>query len=221
MHKKLLSYLFPIKIFEQKSIISKNLEITYNNGKLVMDSENTNYSYGSLQKILRKALVFVKFESVQKMNHILVLGVAGGSVIKTLVDEVKFKNKITGIEIDAEIIKLANTHFNLNQIQNLQIKIANAFDFVLKTNLKYDLIIIDVFQDTKMPSFLFESFFINRLENILEKNGFVIFNTMILNHRDEVRNLEYVNYLNSKNTYKISKLPRIAKHNEVIIFQKK
>ncbi len=221
MHKKLLSYLFPIKIFEQKSVLSKNLEITYNNGKLVMDSQNANYSYGSLQKILKKALVFIQFKTIQEMNHILVLGVAGGSVIKTLVQDVKFQNKITGVEIDPEVIALANTYFELHSIKNLKIKIANAFDFVLKTNLKYDLIVIDVFRDTEMPSFLFEPFFMNRLESILQKNGFVIFNTMILIDNHEVRNLEYINYLNSKNIYKITKLPRIAKHNEVIIFQKK
>jgi spermidine synthase len=38
------------------------------------------------------------------MNQILILGVGGGSVIKTLVDEIKFN--ITGVEIDPKIINI-------------------------------------------------------------------------------------------------------------------
>jgi hypothetical protein len=34
-------------------MVSKSIEITWTNGELVLDSENTNYSYGSLQRILR------------------------------------------------------------------------------------------------------------------------------------------------------------------------
>jgi hypothetical protein len=33
------------------------------------------------------------------MNQILILGVGGGSVIKTLVDEIKFKGSITELKL--------------------------------------------------------------------------------------------------------------------------
>jgi spermidine synthase len=51
----------------------------------------------------------------------------------------------------------------LNEIQQLEIVIDDAFEFVLRTKEKYDLIVIDVFQDTKMPNFLYENYFINRI----------------------------------------------------------
>lgn len=153
MIKKYLSYILPIKIHQKKSEISKNLEVTWNNGELVLDSENTNYSYGSLQRILRKGLKYIGFKRIQNFDSVLVLGVAGGSVIKTLVDEVKFKGKITGVEIDEEIVKIANSYFKLNEIPNLELVIDDAFEYVLKTKEKYDLIIIDIFQDTTMPTF--------------------------------------------------------------------
>jgi spermidine synthase len=56
MLKKLFSYLIPITIFKQKSTISSTIEVTWVNGELVLDSNNTNYSYGSLQRILKKGL---------------------------------------------------------------------------------------------------------------------------------------------------------------------
>ena len=53
MIRKLFSYLIPITIYKIKSAWSKSIEVTWANGELVMDSENTNYSYGSLQQIGR------------------------------------------------------------------------------------------------------------------------------------------------------------------------
>ncbi|WP_035672673.1 spermidine synthase [Flavobacterium sp. 83] len=219
MFKKIFSYLIPIKIYQSKSSLSKSIEVTWANGELVLDSENANYSYGSLQRILRIGLKNIGFERIATMEHILVLGVAGGSVIKTLVDEIKFKGKITGVEIDSDIIKVANKYFALDKIPQLDIVIEDAFEFVLKTKNKYDLIIIDIFQDTTMPNFLFETFFINRICFLLRSKGFILFNTMILNETQNIRNQKYVSEF-YENQFKIRTIPRIEIHNELIVIEK-
>jgi hypothetical protein len=219
MIKKLFSYLIPIKIYQAKSALSKSIEVTWANGELVLDSENTNYSYGSLQRILRLGLKNIGYDKIVPMEHILVLGVAGGSVIKTLVDEIKFQGKITGVELDSEIIKVANTYFKLDEVKNLEIIIDDAFEFVLKTKDKYDLIIIDIFQDTTMPNFLFETFFTNRVCFLLKNNGFILFNTMLLNESQNVRNKKYVSEF-YKNQFKIRTISRIEDHNELIVIEK-
>jgi predicted membrane-bound spermidine synthase len=219
MFKKLFSYILPIIIHKKKSSISKSLEVTWANGELVLDSKNTNYSYGSLQRILRKGLKNIGFERVKSMKNILVLGVAGGSVIKTLVNEVKFKGNIIGVEIDPEVIQVANDYFKLNEIPNLKIVIDDAFDFVLKSNDKHDLIIIDIFQDTSMPNFLFEKFFMNRIGFLLNPKGIVLFNTMILNEKDNQRNKKYVAEMGSLQ-FKTKIIPRVEQHNELIVLEK-
>jgi len=219
MFKKLFSYILPIIIHKKKSSISKSLEVTWANGELVLDSKNTNYSYGSLQRILRKGLKNIGFERVKSMKNILVLGVAGGSVIKTLVNEVKFKGNIIGVEIDPEVIQVANDYFKLNEIPNLKIVIDDAFDFVLKSNDKHDLIIIDIFQDTTMPNFLFEKFFMNRIGFLLNPKGVVLFNTMILNEKDNQRNKKYVAEMGSLQ-FKTKIIPRVEQHNELIVLEK-
>jgi spermidine synthase len=219
MFKKIFSYLIPIKIFQAKSSISKSIEVTWANGELVLDSENTNYSYGSLQRILKIGLKNIGYEKIVAMDHILVLGVAGGSVVKTLIDEIKYKGKITGVEIDYEIIKIANTYFKLNAIQNLELINEDAFEFVLKTKDKYHLIIIDIFQDTTMPNFLFEQFFIHRICSLLKSRGFILFNTMILDEKQNLRNKKYVSEF-YENQFKIKTIPRIELHNELIVIEK-
>ena len=219
MIQKLFSYIIPVKIFKKKSQRSKMIEVTWNNGELVLDSENTNYSYGSLQRILRYGLRNISYDAIQKMEHILLLGVAGGSVIKTLVNEVEYNGKITGVEIDPEMIKIANEYFKLNQIQQLDIIIDDAFEFVLKTKDKYDLIIIDIFEDTNMPNFLFEKFFSERVCFLLKSRGFILFNTMILDEAHNVRNKKYISEINQE-LFTTKMLPRIEVHNELIIIEK-
>jgi hypothetical protein len=105
----------------------------------------------------------------------------------------------------------------LNEIQQLEIVIDDAFEFVLRTKEKYDLIVIDVFQDTKMPNFLYENYFINRI-CLLKSKGFVLFNTMLLNEEHNLRN---------KNIFQISarlitplKRSRVEIHNELIVIEK-
>ncbi len=143
---------------------------------------------------------------------------AGGSVIKTLVDEIKFKGKITGVEIDETVIEIANSYFELDKIPNLEIVIDDAFEYVLKTKDTYDLIIIDVFEDTNMPNFLFQDFFINRINSLLNLNGFILFNTMVINKTQEDRNLIYKSKFGGD--YSLRMYPKVKSHNELFTIKK-
>ncbi len=216
---KFLSYLIPINIYKTKSQRSKTIEITWANGEMVLDTKNTNYSYGSLQRILRYGLLKIGFSKIREMDRILVLGVAGGSVIKTLADEIQFKGKITGVEIDPEIIAIANTYFNLKAVPNLEIVIDDAFEYVLKTNTLFDLIIIDIFEDTKMPNFLFENYFSKRVVAMLKNNGFILFNTMLLEPIHSDRNKKFIREID-KVLFSVQALKRVEVHNELILIQK-
>ena len=184
-----------------------------------MDSKNTNYSYGSLQRILRRGLQSIGFENIKNLNSILVLGVAGGSVIKTLVNEINFKGEITGVEIDPEIISLAYKYFELDKIQNLKIIIDDASKFVQKTDQTFDLIIIDIFQDNSMPEFLFETEFIKNTYSLLNSGGYLLFNTMINSKAEQERNKQYLSHYNKSEftTYSISK---VEVYNELIVVRR-
>jgi spermidine synthase len=218
MIKRLLSYCLPIKVYETPSKTSTNLEVTWNNGYLVLDSKNTNYSFGSLQRALKKGLKYIGYERIKSFESILVLGVAGGSVIETLKKDVKFDGIITGVEIDATVVDIANKYFGLSKYDNLEIVIDDAFEFVLKTKDTYDLIIIDIFQDTIMPNFLFEDYFINRINFLLNVNGFILFNTMALQYKDRRRNAIYKSKFD--NNYSVRLYPKIEEHNELFTIKK-
>jgi len=212
---KLLSYIFPINLYKTDSEISGSLEISLHNGKMLLDSQNTNYSYGSLQRILRFGLQKIGFKKICSMQNILILGVAAGSVIKTLVDEIGFLNKIKGVEIDPEVIEMANKHFGLSKIKNLEIIIEDAQQFVKTEKTKYELIVIDIFQDAVMPSFLFERQFAENINILLSTNGIIIFNTMKINSKETSNIVFFQEHFNLISSYVLEK------HNTMFIFEKK
>lgn len=219
MLKRILSYIIPITIHKRESSVSKSIEVVFRDGLLVLDTPNTNYSYGSLQRILRKGLKKIGFPEIQKMESILVLGLAGGSVVKTLVDEISYKGKITAVDIDKQIVEVAKTYFNLDEIDNLEIVVDDAQQFVHKLKSKYNLIIIDVFQDDKMPDFLFSPEFVNRVLSLRTHNGKILFNTMKNNKKQSERNTNFIKFCEQTNLVKV--IPNVEGSNELIIISEK
>ena len=173
--KKFLSYFWPTTR-RFSSEINGTLEVTYINGKKVLDSENANYSYGSLLKILEFGLKKVDFKSVE---NLLILGMGGGSVIHSLRNTFKYTKNIVAVEIDPEIIKLAKQEFGICNSENLQIIEGDAFEFVKTSAEKFQLIIIDLFIDLNVPPMFYGKEFCEKVSKLLDESGSIIFNVGI------------------------------------------
>lgn len=218
MFKKILSYFYPITIYNKSSNISRTLEVTLYNGKTLLNTKNTNYSYGSLQTVLKKGLLTIGKSEINKMNSILVLGVAGGSVIKTLTTDFEFTKSIVGVELDAEIIEIANSYFNLDKVSNFNCIIDDAEHYVATSKDSFDLIIIDIFKDTEMPDFLFEESFVSNIKQRLHKNGYIIFNMMILDSSKSDKIDNYLSLFEAENFEK-KVLKKVERYNDLIILK--
>jgi spermidine synthase len=173
--KKILSYVFPFT----KKIKSDNngiLEISWYNGKKILDSKNANYSYGSLQEILNVGLSKIEFEYIHK---VLLLGLGGGSVIHSLQDKFNFQGKITAIEIDGVMIDIAKDEFDIKNDKSLKIVNADALSYLKSNTAKFDLVIIDLFIDKNVPDFCFTEQFWQLIEGRITNQGYVIFNASL------------------------------------------
>ena len=173
--KKILSYFYPIT---KKVKTEKNgtVEITYYNGKKMLDSKNANYSYGSLQKILKFGINQIELSEV---NSILLLGLGGGCVIQTLRNDFGVEKQITAIDIDNKIIQIALEEFHLNETKNLTIIHADAMSYMRDVSEKVDLVIVDIYIDNIVPAEFFLTTFWNNISNVINENGYFIFNTSI------------------------------------------
>jgi spermidine synthase len=217
--KRVLSYFLPITIFQSKSVINKNLEVTWNNGQLVLDSKNTNFSFGSLERVMQIGLQAIGNEKINSSHSVLILGVGGGSVIKLLQDKFCFNKKIIGVELDPKVLEIANQYFGLNKRRNIEIKIDDASTFVKETPLTFDIIVIDIFQDNKMPDFLFFEGFLSDLHTKSNKNGVILFNSIVTLSSEFERNKAYYT-LSSKLFGKVQKISNVEGNNELFILRK-
>lgn len=216
--RKILSYLFPISI--KKYVTPFNtIEIQLHNGKYILDSKTVNYSYGNLELILEKALRFIGFSTIKTYNNTLVLGVAGGSVIATLYDKIKYKGKIVAVDLDKEMLHLASDFFLLNKHKNCTFINLDAYDFCKQTKEEFNLVIVDLFLDDLMPSFIFTEEFNNELKRIVAPNGTILINTMF---NDKVKAKKQVTKIESfypKNKYKTTVLEKVLGTNDVLVIK--
>lgn len=174
--KKLLSYLIPQNILKQSSIHHGVLEVNLVNGRKVLDTLNSNYSFGSLQEILKRGIQEIPL--IKEYNNILVLGMGAGSVVETLRKDFHTNAQIDLVDFDSEIIEIAKQHFNLHLNKNVKLIEADAFQFMKECNQQYDLIIVDLFIDNCIPEKFLGPDFIQFLNKQLAKNGSIIFNNM-------------------------------------------
>lgn len=213
--KKYLSYLNVISERTYKSSYNGTLEINWVNGKKILDTKNTNYSYGNLGKVLHKGLSNVKSTNYDENSNILVLGLGGGDVIKQLRNNFKSNATITAVEIDPIIIEIAINEFDILPNKKLEIVNTDAQIFHKYTKQKYNLIIVDLFNDTEIPDFVFQTSFIKNLHDCLDTNGNIIFNTFILYDEHEIRNKKFV--LNLKKHFSVKEFKKLYGHNHLII----
>ena len=219
MLKRILSYIFPITLLRKSSTVSGPLSVTLLSGKRLLNTPNTDYSFGSLQRILRFGLQKIGFERIQKQKNILVLGLAAGSVVETLVEEVKFREQIHGVDIDKDVIEIGRQYFNLDKIKNLHIFLTDAQDYIKTTPRKYDLVIVDIFQDDQMPAFLFAPAFFSQLKKILNKKGVILFNTIVKTKAEAQRNQNFIQFFSDQ--YHIDHYPKVEGENEILVLNEK
>ncbi|UYW02204.1 fused MFS/spermidine synthase [Flavobacterium agricola] len=181
---KVLSYLYPIRIKTFQSEFSGKLELTYYDGALVLDTQKTNYSYGNLQRLLAAGLKQIPEREINRFTEILILGVAGGSVIETLYKNHFYTGNIDAVDIDPVVLQIAEDYFNINQFTKCKLWVADAAQFVAQSTKLYDLVLVDLFLDEVIPDFVFTEPFLNQLKKLIATQGYVLFNTIKTKNKD-------------------------------------
>lgn len=152
-----------------------SLEIIRQSDRLILNAPHTNYSFGSLHDVFRNAFLQLNID-YQKIENVLILGFGAGSVAKILQKEKHCRCQITGVEIDKEVIVLARKYFRLDDLENLDLHIEDAADFLSKETKRYNLIVVDLFLDHRTPEKFLTAVFLKNLNAHLQPQGIVMFN---------------------------------------------
>ena len=109
-----------------------------------------------------------------KGSNSLVLGLGGG-IVPTELESPDIGHLVSAVEIDSKIIEVANEHFGLEN-SNVEVFEDDGRRFINKTQKKYDLIVLDVFNGEIAPSHVLSREAFLQLRKILSPKGFVIIN---------------------------------------------
>lgn len=188
---KYLSYVVRFVVEESSSIHNDKLIVAIQDGKYVLNTQNANYSFGSLHRVFQKAFKIIRLKE-RNFSSCLLLGGGAGSIPSILYKELGLNISTTVVEIDKEVIRLGKKYFKLGDYPNLTIINEDAFVFVSNTTETYDLIAIDIFKDVMVPERFISLVFFYNIKKRLNPNGVVIFNFVSFDFetKQQVRNIE-------------------------------
>lgn len=129
-----------------------------------LSTEKIQQSGGIVREIWSKALK----NKASKNKSWLVLGVAGGTVIK-MISQKFSSSRIVSVDIDPVIVDVGRKYFGLGDIPNSQVIITDAKDYLQKTKDKFDYILVDLFGVEGPPPFVYTENFLKRLKVVGEK----------------------------------------------------
>lgn len=152
-----------------------HLEVVQVRGRKVLDGAMVNYSFGGLHEVF--AEVFERLAVAGRdVKSALVLGLGAGSVVHLLRRDCAISAPITAVEIDATVIEIGTLHFGLADWRDLEIVHGDARPWVEATDRTFDLVVVDVFDEARIPDALKEDSFLRRLRATVAPGGLLVFN---------------------------------------------
>lgn len=174
------SYVREEMVEKSSSTHNPHIEVSYAFGRYMLNAENVNLSFGGLDKVFRETFSRIR-KQLRGIHSVLLLGVGGGNVPVILRRYGDFQ--ITGVEIDAEILRMGYKYFDLGNHTNLKVVKQDAIDFVAESDDAYDMVVVDLFIDDQVPPGAERPEFLRKIARMLTPGGILLFNRLMLNDR--------------------------------------
>lgn len=147
----------------------------------IQSAININRPHRLVMENLRYLMGILLF--IPAPQKILLLGVGGGSLVHFLRYYLPAAH-LTAVEYDPQLLQIAHDRLYLPQTSNrLSYVIDDARNYVTFCEQRYDLILVDIFEGGRVPGWLLEKPFTERLKNCLSVEGAVAYNVLIDSER--------------------------------------
>jgi spermidine synthase len=172
------TYLVPRVVGNFSSPYNRDIRILEEKGKNKLLVNGSRQSGDYIRMLWQHA--FCKFGIIPSpdVRSILVLGIAGGTVIE-LTHAIYPDAIITGVDIDAQMVDIGKKYFGLGRVHGLTCIIADAQEYVrtaVAEKKQWDMVIVDLFIGATIPEFVYQNEFIRRLKRIVTPRGELVIN---------------------------------------------
>ena len=180
-----LSYFFPQTIFRASSKYNHDIRVIEENGKYKLLVNGSRQSGAYIRNLWEQAFRAFHIAPGSSVRSILVLGVAGGTVIHLL--RAMYPNAlIVGVDIDDVMLAIGRTYFGLSDMKHVTLVHEDAGRFIAdarRRKMRYGGIVVDLFLGRTIPSFVKNPSFLLLLKSIRSQDGWMVMNYL--------RELEY------------------------------
>ncbi|MEP7196628.1 MAG: fused MFS/spermidine synthase [Saprospiraceae bacterium] len=182
-YKKLASYFTDILIESCSSEVNPELDVVLSKGRLKLSTPHAVYSeseyYYNFSEVFKKLNLHKKH-----FPNTLVLGLGLGSIPIMLERIFHVKTLYTILEIDPTIIQLFKKYVQKELRSEIQLIHEDAFEFINKNKIQYNLICVDLFIDNEVPQIFEQLDFLEKLKKSLCPGGILIYNRIDISNRD-------------------------------------
>jgi spermidine synthase len=174
----LLSYIVPRVVARYSSPFNRDIRVLEEKGKYKILVNGSRQSGEYVRKLWQHAFCEFGIIPSPDIRRILVLGVAGGTVIHLLHAMYPDAN-IEGVEIDNEMIRIGKKYFGLDRVKGLTLVVSDAKAFLTiaaRKRERWDMILVDTHVGPEVPEFVNDERFLTLLRRALATRGMVIVN---------------------------------------------
>ncbi len=145
-------------------------------------------------------------------KNILLLGLGGGNIIRLLQERYP-EVKITVIEWDDVMIKIAKELKLFSLTPNIKISNRDAYEALENMSEKFDVIIVDLFTGPIPPEFLGKIETVSNLKKVLKQDGYIFLN--VYKHVHYIETFKQQLHVEKIWKYKLNTLALFRQSNEV------
>ncbi len=182
--RRLLSYIKTVHIETTESEHNPYLRVVLKRGQYQLLTANAIYSYGELYDNFSRAFERIDLDK-RDIKDVLILGFGLGSIPVMLENRFQKKYYYTAVEIDPEVLRLANTYVVRDIKSGIEFQLSDARTFAEFSKEKFDMICMDVFLDDEVPTELEHEDFLVNLKKMLAPDGILLFNKLAWSNQDK------------------------------------
>jgi hypothetical protein len=179
-----LSYLTPVLLDRGADPVHGELLLHVRKGRFMLGTRDTLYSWDDRYMNFVWALEKVDF-SLWPMPHILLIGTGLGSVPYILEKKFGLSFAMDAVEVHPVAVQFAEKYSLPRLRQKIRLTEADGSAFVKQAGGTYDLIIVDVCVEDRVPEAFVRPEFLEAAERLLSPGGVMLFNRFYSTYKDQ------------------------------------